>query len=138
MIIKVRLISTPIRSQPGKKRIGIHILPNISKSKVNQTIKFDQLIETFFMKNYKQNVLEKLFPDPVLKSRNWAYLWANSPKFYTACFHYVPSWRPSKYIERYCRVLAFTSYKAFSKSKKRSWIGCSYLKGESSTLKLYM
>ena len=118
MIIKIRLISTFIRSQPGKKRIGIHILSNIWKSKVNETIKFGHLIETFFVKSYTQNVLEKLFPDPVLKSRNWAYLWASSPKLYTVCFHCVPSWRPSKYTERYCRVLAFTSYKAFSKNKK--------------------
>ena len=48
----------------------MHILPNISRSKVNQIIKFGQLIETFFMKNYTQNEVEKLFPDPVLKSRN--------------------------------------------------------------------
>ena len=139
MIIKIRLISIFTRSQPGKQRVRIHILPNISRSKVNQIIKFGQLIETFFLKNYTQNVLEKLFPDPVLKSRNWAYLWANSLKF---CFHCVPSWRPSKYMiedhERYCIVLTFTLYKAFSKNKKRSWISCFYPKGESSTLKLQM
>ena len=32
-------------SQPGKQTITIHILPNISESKANQTIKFVQLIE---------------------------------------------------------------------------------------------
>ena len=32
-------------SQPGQKTIAIHILPNISRSKVNQTVKRDQLIE---------------------------------------------------------------------------------------------
>ena len=136
MIIKIRLISIFIRSQPGKQRIGIHILSNISRSKISQTIKFGQLIETFFMESYTQNVVEKRFPDPVLKSGNWAYLWANSLKFYTVCFHCVPSWRPSKYIESYCRILAFTSYKAFPKNKNRSWISCSYLKDESLTLKL--
>ena len=31
--------------QPGKQTIAIHIFPNISRSKGNQTIKFDQLIE---------------------------------------------------------------------------------------------
>ena len=38
-------------SQPGKEIIAIHTLPNISKSKINQTIKFGQFIEhkkTFF------------------------------------------------------------------------------------------
>ena len=32
-------------SQPGVQTIRIHILPNISKSKGNQTIKPDKLIE---------------------------------------------------------------------------------------------
>ena len=32
-------------SQPGLQRIAIHILPNISQSKSNQTMKFGQLIE---------------------------------------------------------------------------------------------
>ena len=32
-------------SQSGKQTIAIHILPNISKGKGNQTMKFGQLIE---------------------------------------------------------------------------------------------
>ena len=32
-------------SQTGLQTIAIHILPNISESKCNQTIKFGQLIE---------------------------------------------------------------------------------------------
>ena len=32
-------------SQPGKQIIEINILPNISRSKDNQTMKFGQLIE---------------------------------------------------------------------------------------------
>ena len=32
-------------SQPGKQTIALHILPNISWSKGNQTMKFGQLIE---------------------------------------------------------------------------------------------
>ena len=32
-------------SQPGLQAIAIHILPNISQSKGNQTMKFGQLIE---------------------------------------------------------------------------------------------
>ena len=31
--------------QPGKQTIAIHILPNISGSKSNQTMKFGQLIK---------------------------------------------------------------------------------------------
>ena len=32
-------------SQPGQQTIAIHILPNISRSKGNQEMKFGQLIE---------------------------------------------------------------------------------------------
>ena len=32
-------------SQPGLQTIAIHILPNISQSKGNQTMKYGQLIE---------------------------------------------------------------------------------------------
>ena len=32
-------------SQPGEQTITIHILPNISRNKGNQTMKFGQLIE---------------------------------------------------------------------------------------------
>ena len=32
-------------SQPGQQTIAIHILPNITRSKGNQAIKFGQLIE---------------------------------------------------------------------------------------------
>ena len=38
-------------SQPGKRKITIHILPNISISKSNQTMKFGQLIIEHNMRN---------------------------------------------------------------------------------------
>ena len=58
-------------SQPQKKIIAIPILPNISRSKGNQAMKFGQLIE-YKMRNI---CLEKsytkcggeTFPDPFLK-----------------------------------------------------------------------
>ena len=59
-----------------------------SESKVgkdNQTMNFDQFIEQNmikkFLKNHTQNLLEKLFADPFLKIKNWAYHWINSLKF---------------------------------------------------------
>ena len=54
-------------SQPGKQTIVINILPNISRSKSNQTMQFDQLIEcnrNIFLKNHTQNMMEKVVPDP--------------------------------------------------------------------------
>ena len=44
-------------SQPGKQTITIHKLPNISRGKGNQTIKFGQLIE----QNMKNTFLEKSY-----------------------------------------------------------------------------
>ena len=37
-------------SQPGKQAIAVHIFPSISRSKGNQIMKFDELIE-YNMKN---------------------------------------------------------------------------------------
>ena len=45
------------------------MMPDISRSKQVETMKFGQLIEynmkNIFLKNNKQNVLEKLVPDPL-------------------------------------------------------------------------
>ena len=45
LIRKIRLISNFTTPQSGLRAIVIHILPNISRSKGNQAIKFSQLIE---------------------------------------------------------------------------------------------
>ena len=62
--------------------------------------------------------MEKLFPDPFLKTQNWAYLWINSLKCCTVCFHCqsLPN-----ILKLRCWPLAFNSYKGFLKNKKRSW-----------------
>ena len=44
-------------TQPGKQTTAIHILPNISRSKGNQKMKFSQLIEY----NMKNIFLEKSY-----------------------------------------------------------------------------
>ena len=44
-------------SQPGQQTIVIHILPNVLRSKVNQTIKFGQLME----RNMRIIFLEKSY-----------------------------------------------------------------------------
>ena len=111
-------------SQPGKQTIAIYILPSISKSKNNQTMKSGQLIEynmrNFFLKNHTQNVVENLVPNPFLKNQNWAYLWISSPKF-TQFVYIVCQVEGSRNILKLsCRPLTFTSSKAFLKSKKRS------------------
>ena len=54
-------------SQPEKEN-NCSILPNISRCRSNQKMKFGQLIEynmrNSYLKNYTQNVVEKLFPNP--------------------------------------------------------------------------
>ena len=50
-------------SHAGNQIITIHILPNISKSKGNQTMKFCQLMEY----NMRNIFLEKLVPDRFIK-----------------------------------------------------------------------
>ena len=56
-------------SYSGKQMISIHILPNVSRSKENQKMKFVQFIE-YDMRNvfHTQNAVETLLPDPFLKS----------------------------------------------------------------------
>ena len=53
-------------SQPGKQLIAMHILPNISRSKSNQTTKFGQLIgynmrNIFLEKSYTKCGEETIF-----------------------------------------------------------------------------
>ena len=59
-------------SQSSQQTIVIHVLPNISRSKGNQTMKFVQLIEynmrNIFLEKNLQNVVEKLVQDPFLEN----------------------------------------------------------------------
>ena len=61
-------------SQPDQQTILIHIMPNTSRGKGNQTIKFGQLIEcnmrNIFLEKSYTNVVEKLVPNPFLESKN--------------------------------------------------------------------
>ena len=70
LIRKVRLISN-MTSQPGKQTITILILPNISRSKDNQTMKFGQLIEykmrIIFMEKSYTKYGGKTIPRPFTK-----------------------------------------------------------------------
>ena len=54
-------------SKPGQQTVAIHILPNISQSKVIQTMKFGQVIEynkkTISFKYRAENEARRLVPD---------------------------------------------------------------------------
>ena len=47
-------------SQSSSKTVVIHILPNISQSKGNQKMKFDQLIEYNKRNDLLQKVIQKM------------------------------------------------------------------------------
>ena len=61
-------------SQSGKQTVAIHILPNISRSKGNQTIKCGQLIEynmrNIFLEKSNTKCCGELLPDSFLKDQN--------------------------------------------------------------------
>ena len=57
LIRQIRLISKFMTSQPGKQTIAIDMLPNISRSKGNQSMKLGQLIKY----NKCDNFLQKLY-----------------------------------------------------------------------------
>ena len=65
LIRKMRLTSKFMTSQPWKQRIAIHILPNISRSEGNRTMKFDKLTEynmrnIFLGKSYRKYCKETI------------------------------------------------------------------------------
>ena len=72
-------------SKPGLQIIAIHILPNISQSKGNQSMKVGQLIEcnkiNFFLENYTKNEARGLVPHLFL-------IWDES-KWYAALFQHI-------------------------------------------------
>ena len=106
-----------------RKLIG-QILPNISRSKDNHTMKFGQLVEynmIFFLKNHTQNVEEKLVPDPFIKIKIEHI--SGSTTWNVIKFVFIVCWDLPKYIKTIVLTSCFhhNLYKAFEKTKKRSW-----------------
>ena len=70
---KLRLISKFMMSETGKLIIAIHILPNFSRRKGDQTMKFGQLKEyntrNFFLKKSYTKNGEETSPRPFLKKK---------------------------------------------------------------------
>ena len=90
LIRKIRLILKFMTSQPGQQTIAIHILPNISRSKDNQSMKFGQLIKYNMKKNVLKNTYAKCggetIPRPYSKKSKLS-IFLDSLRFYTACFY---------------------------------------------------
>ena len=58
-------------SQPGKQTVAIHVMPNMSRSKDNERMKFGQLIEynmiNFFLEKSNTNLVQKLCSETLIK-----------------------------------------------------------------------
>ena len=60
LIKKIRSISNFMTSQPGYQTLVIHILPNISKSNGNQTMKLGNLIECNMGNIFLEKIIHKM------------------------------------------------------------------------------
>ena len=120
---KVRLVSKFMMSQPGKHTITIHILPNISKSKGNWTMKFGQLIKynmrnSFLEKSYKKCDGESI-PRPFSKKSKLSISLNQQSEFLFSLL-YLQINEHQNILKLRCRPLVFTFYKGFLKNRKRS------------------
>ena len=105
-------------SKSGKQTIVIHILPNISRSKGNQTMKLGQLIEY----NIKSDIfLEKSFTkcDGETIPRPFFKISKLKKVYIQFVFIVCQVQRYRNILKLSSRPLAFTSYKAFLKNKRR-------------------
>ena len=89
LIRKIRIIS---KFMAVNKELKYVYWPNLKKQgqSGNEIIEYNW--QTFLLKNHTENVAEKLFPGPLLKNQNWAYLWINISEFFTVCFYFMPNW----------------------------------------------
>ena len=100
LIRKQMSISKFMKSSTGKLIIATHILPNISRSKDNLTMKLGQIIEynmryNFIKQSYTKRGGETSLRD-FSKNRNSAYLSIKHLKFYTVYFYCMSKSRTTK------------------------------------------
>ena len=101
----------------SKKIIAIQILPNISRSKNNQTIRFGQLIEYNMRKIYFEELYTKCGAGT--SSRPSSYLCINSLKIHIVCtLLYVQVNDNQNILNIRWWVLVFISFKAFLKKTR--------------------
>ena len=112
---KLWLISKFITSQTGQQIITMHILPNISRIKGNQT-KFAELIKCNMI-NHTQNVVEKLILDSFIKNKigyiSGLTVWNVRMFLFQVKIN-------QNILKLSCWPRAFTFYKTFLKNKKKS------------------
>ena len=100
LIRKQMSISKFMKSSTGKLIIATNILPNISRSKDNLTMKLGQIIEYNMRYNFIKQSYTKCGGETSLrdfsKNRNSAYLSIKHLKFYTVYFYCMSKSRTTK------------------------------------------
>ena len=111
-------------SQPGHQTIAIQILPNISRSKDNQTMKFGQLMEynmrNIFLEKSHTKKGGKTIARPISKNLKIERNPGSIVQSFCILFLLYAKLKTRNILKLSCRPLAFTSRKAFLQSKKRS------------------
>ena len=102
----------------------MHILPNISRSKSNQTMKFGHLMEykktnIFVEKSYTKCGGETI-PRPFSKKTKLSISLDHQSKVLYGLFLLHANIRAIEIVKPRCRPFASTLYKPFLKNKKRS------------------
>ena len=115
-IRKIRIISKFMTSQPGKQTIAMHILPNMSRSKSNQIMKFSQLIvcsmrNIFLEKSYTKCGGETI-PRPFRQISG-----SRVSRFIPFVFVVSQVQLYRNILKLSCRALDVNLYKAFYKTK---------------------
>ena len=110
-------------SQPGKQTVAIHTLPNISRSKGNQAMKFDQLIDynmrnISLEKSYTKCDVESI-PRPFSKKSKLSISLDQLPKVLYSLFYCMPSLELSKYIETKLQTTCFYLIQRFFQKTER-------------------
>ena len=111
LIRKIRLISKFMTSEPGKQINAIQILPNISRSKGNQTMKFGQWIDYNMRNIFFEKLCTKCDGETIsrllYKKPKLSISLINSLKFLYDFIYCLLSWGLSKYIETKLQSIFF-------------------------------
>ena len=121
-----------MRSQTEKQVISIRILPNISRIKGNQKMKFGYLIEqnirNIFVEKSDTKCGGETSHRPFSKIQNWSHLYINSLNFIKFVFILCPSQELLNYIETKVPIACFYLTENFYlKIRKRSGASLSFL-----------
>ena len=115
---KLRLISKFMTPQTGKPTIIIYVLPNISRSKDNQTMKFGQFIEYNMRNIFLEKSCTKGYGEnstrPFSKKSKLSISWDQQSEYLYSSFLVHSQFEDCQSISKpRCWPLAFYSFKTF-------------------------